>query len=97
MNWNPFEWLMKWILILIFGPPLLILLLQILVGYLAQLLPFLISQLLPPLILIAVIVGLAAGVGCALMSGRRSTPRRIGGSYGPPLRSPFNSREQNWR
>ena len=89
MKSNPFDWLIKWILALAFGPPLLCLVLQILMAWLVQLLPI--------LILLMAIGGLAGGVGAALTSGGRSAPRRIGGSYGPPLRSPFSSREQNFR
>ena len=77
MKWNPLEVLFKWLVALIFLPPLVCAVLQIVVAYLTQLLPI--------LVVIAVAAGLAAGVGAAAGNGRRSAPRRIG-SNGPPRR-----------
>jgi putative effector of murein hydrolase LrgA (UPF0299 family) len=89
MRWNPFDWLIKWILILLFVPPLVSILLQILAARLAQTLPI--------LIVVAVVVGLVAGVSRAAI-GRR--PRMTRGSgYGAPNRAPFSdrgNRKQDW-
>jgi putative effector of murein hydrolase LrgA (UPF0299 family) len=89
MRWNPFEWLIKWILILLFVPPLVSILLQILAARLAQTLPILIA--------VAVVVGLVAGVSRAAIGRPRITR---GSSYGAPRRATFpgqrNRRSEWW-
>jgi len=85
---NAFDTFMKWILALIFLPPLLCGVLQIVVAYL--------NLLLPMLVVIAGAAGLAAGVGAALANGRRPAPRRISG--GAPHRAPIlPGRGRGWR
>lgn len=88
-----FEWFVKLVLILIFAPLLLCLLLQATIGVLAALLPWVIA--------LAVIGGLAAGVSAGLVL-RRRLPLRHGGSFPPggvsfagePIRRPRGVRGQ---
>ena len=70
-----FEWFVKLVLILIFAPLLLCLALSAVIGILAAVLPWVIA--------LAVIAGLAAGVSAALVL-RRRLPLRNGGGPLPP-------------
>jgi len=70
-----FEWFVKLMLLLLFAPLLLCLLLQATIGVLAAVLPWVIA--------LAVIAGLAAGVSAAFVL-RRRLPLRNGGGPLPP-------------
>ncbi|MBI3825647.1 MAG: hypothetical protein HY294_06615 [Candidatus Rokubacteria bacterium] len=77
-----FEWFVKFMLILIFAPLLVCLVLQATVGVLAALLPWLIG--------LSVIAGLAAGVSAALVL-RRRLPLRNGSADLPPGAPPLGT------
>ena len=77
-----FEWFVKLMLLLIFAPLLLCLALQAVVGVFAAVLPWVIG--------LAVIAGLAAGVSAGL-GVRRRLPLRNGGAELPPGAPPLGA------
>ena len=70
-----FEWFVKFMLILIFAPLLLCLALQATLGVLAAVLPWLIG--------LSVIAGIAAGLSAAMVLRRRLPLRNRGGQIPP--------------
>ncbi len=73
------EGFVKGMLILIFGPILLCLVFQLLVGVFAAIVPW--------LILVGMVAGLTAGISAALVLRRRLPPRRPPGPDAPYLGS----------
>ena len=89
------DWFMKLLLILIFGPILICVGLQLLAGMMVALLPW--------LILFAVITGIAAGVSAGLVIRRRLLPPGQGSPLPPggPALGPWRVRRpggrRNWK